>query len=302
VRTAALFLLLVACGADPEIERLVAALEAGDKQGRALAKIGPDMRDDLDPVFDLMERDDRRFVQTTCLEALLSAGAGTDALPAVERAIEHRDRSVSDLAALIHWRITQTPEPGLALLLTRATALPTDRFALAALRRAAPIPTSVVADTVARLGAESPMSMAGLQTLAAFGPAARTALPAIEASFVSKSAGTRIAAAEAYARVSGDLRGAMDRLVVDFRPDNLFLRQRIVGVWGQLSTERPDEMAREFIRLTGDESAAVRELAAVLLGEMKAGDAEAALTKLAENDPADMVRRAAAHALKKRGE
>lgn len=302
MRTAALFLLLVACGADPEIERLVAALEASDKQGRELGTIGSDKRDALDPVFELMARDDRRFVQTVCLEALLSADAGADALPALERAIEHRDRSVSDFAALIHWRITQTPEPGLTLLLARATALPPDRFALAALRRAAPIPTSVVADTVARLGAESPVSMAGLQTLAAFGPAARAALPTIEASFSSKSAGTRIAAAEAYARVSGDLRGAMDRLVVEFRPDNLFLRQRIVGVWGELSDERPDEMAREFIRMTGDENAAVRELAAVLLGEMKAGDAEPALTKLAKDDPADMVRRAAANALQKRGE
>jgi len=297
-RATALLVLLAACGSDPEIERLVAALEAGRAEGRELRGIGPDKAESLEPVFALMERDDRRFVQLTCLEALLGAQAGADALPAVERALQSRDRAVSDLAALAHWRIAQTPNPGLALLLERASTLPVDRLALDALRRAAPIPEPLVADIVAR-AAPTPES---LQLLAVLGPAARGALPKIEEAFASPIAGTRIAGAEAYALVSGDLSVAMDRLATECRPDNVFLRQRVLVAWKHLAEAQPAAAAVEFVRLLGDESAAVREICAFVLGGMQAGDADAALSRLTANDAAESVRRAAQEALRKRRE
>ena len=296
-RPTVLLLLIAACGGDPEIDRLVTALEAGDAQGRALADIGPDKRDALEPVLELMERDDRRFVQTTCLEALIGAGAGSEALPAVERALKAGDPPVVALAALAHWKITGTREPGLSTLIDRATALPTDLFALQALRRAAPISGETIADDLEKLGATTPLTMGSLQALAALGAAARPALPQIEATLEVKDKGTRIGAAEAYAYVSGDLRGAMERLAVDFRPDNLFVRQRIVAIWKSLSEVYPERMTAELVRQLGDESAAVRELSVILLGEM--GTARDELAQAAEKDASPQVRRAATNALSK---
>ena len=49
-------LLAAACSRpDPEIVRLTEALKAGEREGRKLAEIGPDKRDHLEPVLELMQ-------------------------------------------------------------------------------------------------------------------------------------------------------------------------------------------------------------------------------------------------------
>ncbi|MHC4955387.1 MAG: HEAT repeat domain-containing protein [Planctomycetota bacterium] len=295
-----ILLALAACqpATDPEITQLVAALEAGEPEGRALATIGPQERDAIEPILELMARDDRRFVQSTCLEALLSAGAGDDALAAVERAMKHRDARVSGLAALAHWKITNSRSPGLDRLLRRAAGTPPDRFARGLLRRAQPVPESIAAE----LSATRPLSASAIATLGALGPAAKKALPDIEKALESPDRTTRIVAAEAHYGISGRLQPAVQKLAVEYRTASVFLRQRIEPAWMEMARDQPEAMARELTTMLDDESAAVREIAVIFLGELKASSARDRLVKMSKDDASENVRAAAQRILAKLGE
>jgi len=290
-----LILFAAACSRpDPEVVRLVSALEAGDREGRQLAQLGPDKREHLAPVFELLERDNRRFVQLTCLEALLSAGAGEDALPAVEKALQHGDGSVVNLAALAHWKISGQRDPGLERLFARATASPPSRPALLLIERAAPIPESIAGPLVR----DNPLPPERLALVGALGKSAAAARPAVEKLLDAEHAITRIQAADALYRITGELQPAVDRLVIEFRTDNLFLRGRIAPTWLAMRMTHPDAMENELRAMLSDENASVRNMAVVLLGDTRAIGSKEDLKRAQSEDPDPIVRAAAERALR----
>lgn len=256
MRRALLLILLVGCSnSDDEVDRLLAALRAGDKQGRELADLGPEHADGIPAILDAMERDERRFVQTTCLQALLSLRAGEEARSAIEAALESRDAFVADRAALVHWMLFQERSPGLDRLLRRA---PSDLNARMLLEIASPLPPEIVAELVRD---------ADLTVLAALGRDARAALPRIAAALEAETADERIRAARTHFRVSDRLQPALDLLVEEFKQDNLFLRQRIHAIWIEMLREHPDGMRHKLSEMAKNENKAVREMATQMLAE-----------------------------------
>jgi hypothetical protein len=256
VRAALLLILLVGCSrSDDEVDRLLAALRAGDKQGRALADLGPAHADGIPAILDALENDERRFVQTTCLVALMNMKAGEEARPAVEKALDSRDALVADRAALAHWKLYQERSPGLDRLVRRA---PRDLNARMLLEGAPPIPPEIVAELVRD---------ADLAVLAALGRDARDAMPRIAAALEAKTADERIRAARAHFRVSDRLQPALGVLVEEFRQDNLFLRQRIHAIWLEMLNTQPDAMRAELKKMAKDENEAVRVMATQMLAE-----------------------------------
>jgi len=290
-----LILVCAACGGgpDPEIEQLVDALESGDREGRELARIGRDKREHLEPVYELMARDNRRFVQLTCLEAILSAGAGDDALAPVERALDHPDGAVAILAALTHWKISGRADPGLDYLVAQVSATPSSRPALLLLERAAPIPASIVEPIVEAGNVTSQR----LPLLGALGTSAAAAAPGVEALLDAKDVLTRIQAAETLYRITGALQPSVERLVREFRNDNLFLRQRIAATWLAMRNSHPDAMEAELRAMLSDKSGPVRHMAVVILGDTGATGAKQDLQKTQSEDPDPLVREAAERAL-----
>jgi len=298
-RWCCLLLFAVACGRpDPDIVRLTQELEAGERAGRKLAEIGPDKRDHLEPVYELMQGDDRRFIQITCLEALISAEAGEDALPAVAQAMKHRDGSVVSLAALAHWKITGAPDPGLAHLIEKAGATPPSRYTLELLARAAPIPIAIVEPLIQ----DDPLPPAKLAMVGAFGQSAAAAVPAVTALLDAEHSTTRIQAADTLYRITGSLQPAVVRLVREFRVDSLFLRQRIAATWMDMCTSNPKAMKKALRAMLHDGSSAVRGMAAVILGEIRARDSRADLERVFAEDPDPEVRASAERALHALGE
>jgi len=249
-------------------------------------------------VLELMESDDRRFVQTTCLEALLSAGAGEEALPAIEQAMRHRDGSVVSLAALAHWKITGNPDPGLFHLLAKASANPPSRWALQLLARAAPIP-AVIADPLIQA---DPLPPDQLALIGALGRSAAAAEPAVTRLLDAEHATTRIQAADTLFRITGSVQPAADRLVAEFRTDSLFLRQRIATTWMDMCHADPEAMEQALVGMLRDESAAVRGMAAVILGDIRAHGSKGDLERTRSEDPDADVRAAAERALHALGE
>ncbi|MHC4409401.1 MAG: hypothetical protein ACYS0E_13960 [Planctomycetota bacterium] len=256
MRFALLLILLVGCSrSDDEVDRLLAALRSGDKQGRELADLGPEHADGIPAILAAMESDERRFVQTTCLEALLSMDAGDEARSAIETALESRDAFVADRAALVHWKLYQEQSPGLDRLVRRA---PSDLNARMLLEWASPLPPGIVAELVRD---------ADLTVLAALRQDAQDALPRIAAALKADTADERIRAARAHFRVSDRLQPALDVLVEEFKQDNLFLRQRIHAIWIEMLREQPDGMRHMLKEMAKDENEAVRVMATQMLAE-----------------------------------
>ncbi|MHC4937825.1 MAG: hypothetical protein ACYTHK_02510 [Planctomycetota bacterium] len=256
MRAALLLILAVGCSrSNPEVDRLLTALRNGDKEGFELAKLGPGHADGIPAVLHVMESDDRRFVQSTCLEALLSLGAGEEARTAVDRALDSRDSMVADRAALVGWKLYADREPYLDRLLVRAPAELNARILLA---RAPPLPDDVTAE-LARTG--------HLSVLAAIGPPVEAALPRITAALEAKTADERIRAARAHYRVSGRLEPALGVLVEEFRTDNLFLRQRIHAIWADMLRTHPDAMREKLQEMAKSDHEAVRTMAGQMLSE-----------------------------------
>lgn len=256
MRLALLLILLLGCSrSDPEVGRLLSALRAGDKQGRELADLGPEHADGIPAILDAMERDERRFVQTTCLVALLNMNAGEEARPAIERALESRDALVADRAALAHWKLFGERSPGLDRLVRRA---PSDLNARMLLEGAPPLPPEILAELVRD---------ADLTVLAALRQDARAALPRIALALEAGTADERIRAARAHFRVSDRLQPALDLLVEEFKQDNLFLRQRIHAIWLEMLREHPVGMRHKLSEMAKNENEAVREMATQMLAE-----------------------------------
>ncbi len=231
------------------MDRLLALLKHGDPEGTKLATLGPDHAQGVPAILELMAADDRRFVQTTCLEALLSMGAGAEAAPAITHAIKSRDPAVVNVAALAMWKIGPDKSAGFDRLLQQAQNNVT---ALQLLRRAPPLPADLAAD----LSRTQP-----LRILAALGEPMRAALPRIKAALDAPTADERIAAANALYHVSGNLQPALDHLAIEFRTENYFLRQRIHIVWVDMISAHPDAMKTELKKLAKSEHAAVAEMA-----------------------------------------
>jgi HEAT repeat protein len=253
------FLVLIAAAGcsrtDPEVDRLLNELRDGNPDGRALADLDATHADGVPAILEAIEQDERRFVRTTCIEALLSVGAGKDALPTVTRVLRDRDPIVADRAALIHWKISRRFEPGLARLLARARAHATARLLL---RRAPPLPAPIAR----RISEE-----ADLSALAAIGPPVAAALPRVESSLTSDSVDTRLLAAEAHFRISGRLQPALDLLVREFETDNVFLRQRIHAVWMEMLSAHPEAMRAEVESWKTGDSEPLKAMATQMLRE-----------------------------------
>ena len=67
----------------------------------------------------------------------------------------------------------------------------------------------------------------------------------------------------------------------------------------RMAKERPEGLTREMMALLDDESAAVREIAVIFLGELRASSAHERLASVAKDDASSNVRDAAARILKK---
>jgi len=257
VRIALLLLLLAgACSrSDAEVDRLLAALRAGEPEGRALADLGPSHADGIPAILAAMDEDQRRSVLIPCLEALLSMRAGDEARPAIRKALQDRDPIVADRAALVDWKLSTRRDPGLDRLLSRARTDPNARMLL---RRAPPLPAPLADELAAD---------ADLAVLAALGPPVRAALPRIERALESDSVDERIRAAAAHFSVSGRLQPALDVLVRAFEIDNLFLRQRIHAVWLDMLAAQPEAMRAAMRGWKDSGSEPLRQMADVMLGE-----------------------------------
>ncbi|MEM8883308.1 MAG: hypothetical protein AAGD14_04500 [Planctomycetota bacterium] len=250
-----LLLLLVCCARhDPEVERLLALLSEGQREGRQLAELGPEHADGIPAILRTMANDDRRNVQVICIEALLRMEAGREAKGALENAAAHEDVMVSDLACLALWKVDGARDPGLDRLVARASADPRAAFLL---RRAPPLPPTVAAELAA--GAE-------LSVLAALGPAVTVALPRIEEALASNELDTRLRAAEAHYRVTQDPKRANDLFAQEFRGDNLFIRQRIYALWSDMLRTMPEKARADLARFRDDENEALRGSVRELLG------------------------------------
>jgi hypothetical protein len=250
-RVCCLFLgALAACSSsDPEVDRLLALLKNGSPAGTKLATLGPDHADGIPAILELMAEDNRRFVQTTCLEALLSMEAGSDAEPAIARAMKSGDPAVVSTASLVMWKVGSNKTFALAELVERAQV---DPSVLPLLRRTPPLPADVASDY---------SQVLPLRILAALGESMRAALPRIEESLDAPTADERIAAANALYRVSGKLQPALDRLAHEFRTENYFLRQRIHIVWVDMLQAQPEAMKIELEKLAKSDHEAVAQMA-----------------------------------------
>lgn len=188
--------------------------------------------------------------------------AGEEAVPASARAMKSGDTTVADLARLVMWKIAPTAPDTENALRELAARARTDTAAGLLLRRAPPLPDEIATE----LARSEP-----LPVLAALGEQMQSALPRIKKSLDAETASERIEAANALYRVSGHLQPALDRLTVEFRTDNLFLRQRIHIVWVDMLRAQPAEMRAELEKLSKSEHEAVAQMAQSMLAPIDGG-------------------------------